>query len=225
MSNRSPMPIFLLRRSISPDIMVMIPRPPICIRSNITICPNTLQVDTVGSVTSPVTQVEVVAVKSASRYGTASPLAELIGNAKSPLPMRMVTRKLSNMICVVESVNFLFLTIRFSSKKHEGTNVLCSQLVPLLSLFFMIISYLAVYVNIFHNTTIAIYTTNWNLSLSQFEKLFLYYFLAPSAFVAFRTLQIPCRSPMHRIKCLLIGRYDLVAAIFALISPHADFKL
>ena len=86
----------------------------------------------VGSVTSPVTQVAVVAVKSASIYGTASPLAELIGNAKSPLPTRMVTRKLSNMICVVESVNFFFLTIRFSSKKHKGTNVLCRQLVPLL---------------------------------------------------------------------------------------------
>ena len=124
------MPIFLLRRSITPDIMVMMPRPPICIRSKMTICPNMLQVDTVGSVTSPVTQVEVVAIKSASRYGTASPLAELIGNAKSPLPTRIVKRKLSNMICVVESVNFFFLTIKFSSKKHKGTNILCSQLVP-----------------------------------------------------------------------------------------------
>jgi len=74
-------------------------------------------VDTVGSVTSPVTQVDVVAVKSASRYGTVWPLAELIGNTKSPLPTRMVTKKLSNMICVVESVNFFFLTISFSSKK------------------------------------------------------------------------------------------------------------
>ena len=69
-------------------------------------------------------------MKRASRYGTASPLAELIGNAKSPLPTRMVTRKLSNMICVVESVNFFFLTIKFPLKKHKGTNVLCSQLVP-----------------------------------------------------------------------------------------------
>ena len=116
MSKRSPMPIFLLRRSISPDIMVMIPRPPICMRSRMTICPNMLHVDTVGSVTSPVTQVEVVAVKSASRYGAASPLAELIGNAKRPLPTRIVKRKLSNMICVVESVNFFFLTIGFPLK-------------------------------------------------------------------------------------------------------------
>ena len=95
-----------------------------------TICPKTLHVDTVGSVTSPVTQVEVVAVKSASRYGTAFPLEELMGNAKSMLPIRIVTRKLSNIICVVESANFFFLTIRFPLKKHKGINVLCSQLVP-----------------------------------------------------------------------------------------------
>ena len=113
------MPIFLFKRSISPDIMVMIPSPPACIKSNITICPNTLQVDTVGRVTSPVTQVEVVAVKSASRYGTASPLAELIGNAKNTLPTRIVARKLSNMICVVVSTNFFFLTIRIFLLKAQ----------------------------------------------------------------------------------------------------------
>ena len=111
------MPIFLFRRSITPDITVTMPRPPICISSSITTWPNTLQADTVGSVTRPVTQVEVVAVKSASRYGTASPVAELIGKANSTLPKRMVTRKLSNMICVVESANFFFLIIKFSSEK------------------------------------------------------------------------------------------------------------
>ena len=90
----------VLDRSLPPGciLKLSLPRPPICIKSNITIFPNMLHVDTVGSVTSPVTQVEVVAVKSASRYGTASLLAELIGKAKSPLPTRMVTRKLSNMI-------------------------------------------------------------------------------------------------------------------------------
>ena len=73
--------------------------------------------DTVGSVTSPVTQVDEVAMKSASRYGTASAPAELMGNASSALPNRIVKRKLSNMICVVESENFFFLTIRLSYKK------------------------------------------------------------------------------------------------------------
>ena len=68
-------------------------------------------------------------------------------------------------------------------------------------------------------------STNWNLTLSQFENLFLYYFFAPSTLVAFRALQVSSRSSVHRIKCLLIGRYDLVATIFALVSTHADFKL
>ena len=108
-----------------------------------------LQVDTVGSVTSPVTQVEVVAMKSASRYGTASPVAELIGNANSALPTRIVTRKLSNMIWVVESEKILFLTIKFSSDKHKGTNVLCSQLVPFSVSVFVIISHFTGYVNVF----------------------------------------------------------------------------
>ena len=70
-----------------------------------------LQVDTVGNVTSPVTQVAVVAVKSASIYGTAIHFAELIGNAKSKLPIKIVTRKLSNIICVVDTVNFLVFII------------------------------------------------------------------------------------------------------------------
>ena len=76
-----------------------------------------LQVCTVGSVTRPVTQVEVVAVNSASRYGTASPLAELIGNTRITLPKSMVARKLSSMICVVDNKNFLFLAIKHSLKK------------------------------------------------------------------------------------------------------------
>jgi hypothetical protein len=98
-------------------MIVIRPSPPIWIKSNITTCPKPLHAQTVGSVTSPVTQAEVVAVNSASRYGTASPLAELIGNAKSKLPTRMVTRKLSNMICVVENENFLFRTIKKFLKK------------------------------------------------------------------------------------------------------------
>jgi hypothetical protein len=54
------------------------------------------------------------------------------------------------MICVVESLNFFFLTIRFSSKKHKGTNVLCSQLVPFILFALIIISYLSLSVNTFY---------------------------------------------------------------------------
>ena len=110
-SNRSPMPIFLLSISINPDIIVMTPRPPICIRSRITICPKKLQVVAVGRVTSPVTQVAVVAVNKASVYDTVFPSAQLIGSDSSRLPIRIVIKKLSNMICVVDNDILLFLTI------------------------------------------------------------------------------------------------------------------
>ena len=55
--------------------------------------------------------------------------------------------------------------------------------------------------------------------------LFLYNLFAPSAFIAFWTLQVPSRSSMHRLKCLCIGRHNLVTAVFALISAYADFEL
>ena len=63
-----------------------------------------LQVDTVGTVTSPVTQMEVVAVNNASIYGTATPVAEQIGNASKMLPINIAKKKLSIMICVVDSL-------------------------------------------------------------------------------------------------------------------------
>jgi hypothetical protein len=48
----------------------------------------------------------VVAVKSASRYGTLFPVAELMGNDKRILPMRTTPKKLSKIVCVVENFNF-----------------------------------------------------------------------------------------------------------------------
>ena len=60
--------------------------------------------DTVGTVTSPVTQMEVVAVNNASIYGTATPVAEAIGNASKKLPSNMAKKKLSIMTCVVDSL-------------------------------------------------------------------------------------------------------------------------
>ena len=96
-------------RSINPDIMAIKPRPPICINTKITACPKVLQVETVGSVTSPVTHVDVVAVKSASKYGTLCPVAELIGNTKRILPIKITPKKLNKMICVVENLNLFSL--------------------------------------------------------------------------------------------------------------------
>ena len=68
-----------------------------------------LHVETVGSVTSPVTHVDVVAVKSASKYGTLCPVAELIGNTKRILPIKITPKKLNKMICVVENLNLFSL--------------------------------------------------------------------------------------------------------------------
>ena len=73
-----------------------------------TICPNKLHAETVGSVTSPVTHTDVVAVKSASKYGTRLPVAELMGSDKRTLPIKITTKKLSNIVCVVEKFNFFF---------------------------------------------------------------------------------------------------------------------
>jgi hypothetical protein len=63
----------------------------------------------VGRVTRPVTQVDVVAVNSASMNDTDTPSAQLIGRAKSRLPRSIVIMKLIRIICVVESENFLFI--------------------------------------------------------------------------------------------------------------------
>ena len=45
--------------------------------------------------------------------------AELMGKAKRTLPSRIVTRKLSNIFCVVDKANCFFLIINNSSEKHK----------------------------------------------------------------------------------------------------------
>ena len=47
--------------------------------------------------TKPVTQVAVVAVNSASRYATGSPLFELMGRASKMLPITIAVKKLRRM--------------------------------------------------------------------------------------------------------------------------------
>ena len=90
-----------------------------------------LHVETVGSVTSPVTHVDVVAVKSASKYGTLCPVAELIGNAKRILPIKITPKKLNKMICVVENLN-LFSLCKVLTSFHKMNDkkqiVLCGKI-------------------------------------------------------------------------------------------------
>jgi hypothetical protein len=94
--------------------MAINPRPPICMRTRITICPNRLHVETVGRVTSPVTQVDVVAVKRASIKGVASPFAELMGKDSKTAPTKIAIKKLNNIICVVDNIFCLFFTANFN---------------------------------------------------------------------------------------------------------------
>ena len=54
--------------------------------------------------------------------------------------------------------------------------------------------------------------------------LFFNYLFAIAAFLTVGTLEAPRGSQMRRIERLLIGRLKLVAAIFALVSSHADLE-
>ena len=65
----------------------------------------------VGATTKPVTQVEVVAVNSASIKGVALPLAEQIGRQSKAVPTSIAPKKLNSIICVVEIVNLFFIII------------------------------------------------------------------------------------------------------------------
>ena len=75
------------------------------------ICPKILQEETVGVTTKPVTQVGVVAVKSASKKGVAFPSAELMGSESNTAPINIVIKKLNNIICVVDTRSRCFFVL------------------------------------------------------------------------------------------------------------------
>ena len=77
----------------------------------ITICPKRLQCDAVGTTTSPVTQVLVVAVNNASIKEVGAPLFVLIGSDSRVAPTSIAAKKLSIIMCVEER-NFLFFIIK-----------------------------------------------------------------------------------------------------------------
>ena len=74
----------------------------------ITIWPKVLQCEAVDTTTSPVTQVLVVAVKSASIKGVGMPFLALMGNVNKTAPTKIATKKLSIIIWVVEKLIFRF---------------------------------------------------------------------------------------------------------------------
>ena len=71
-----------------------------------------LQWEKVGTTTNPVTQVELVAVKSESMKLVGSPDDELIGRESRQAPTKIAAKKLNAMISVVENriPRFLFQT-------------------------------------------------------------------------------------------------------------------
>jgi len=75
------------------------------------ICPKSLQEETVGVTTKPVTQVEVVAVKSASKKEVGFPSAELMGSESYTAPINIVIKKLNNIICVANTRSRCFFIL------------------------------------------------------------------------------------------------------------------
>ena len=138
-SNLSFIPIFLCNKIISPDIIVTTPSPPIWISKRITTCPKTLHDETVGITTNPVTQVAVVAVNKASQKEAALPCAELIGNDRKNVPVKIVSRKPIIIIRVVVNENLFFIIapiyvavfsalVKSSSSRFKPTSICCLAL-------------------------------------------------------------------------------------------------
>ena len=91
-------------------ITVMYPSPPNWIRIRITILPNTVQLSMVLSTTRPVTQFADVAVNSASRKPTLSPLRLAKGRASRTAPMRIIRAKPATIDCA--GVRWIFAISR-----------------------------------------------------------------------------------------------------------------
>ena len=85
--------LILRRRSFAKSVaMVMKPRPPIWISTSTTTWPKKDQCVPVSTMTSPVTQLALVAVKREGMKPVASPLAEDTGSISRSVP-HMTTRK------------------------------------------------------------------------------------------------------------------------------------
>ena len=83
----------LFRRDMARSIpMVIKPRPPTCIIPRIMQCPRAVQCVPVSTTTSPVTQVEVVAVKRAVRRSVSQPSLVAPGSKSSRVPAIMTSR-------------------------------------------------------------------------------------------------------------------------------------
>ena len=99
---------------IIPVTKETIPSPPSWISMRMTILPKRLQWIAVFTTTSPVTQTEVVDVNRASINGVKFPSAEENGRQSIKAPIKIVPRKPSAIIWVVESSLFKVWNIQTS---------------------------------------------------------------------------------------------------------------
>ena len=79
-------------------VMVITPKPPICISSMMTICPSTVNVVGTSIVVKPVTQTALVAVNSESIHDKCTPCWTQRGISRRPEPTSMMNRKLTAII-------------------------------------------------------------------------------------------------------------------------------
>lgn len=92
----TPRSCMLMRRLTSLEksvAMVMKPRPPIWMSTSTTACPKNDQCVPVSTMTRPVTQLALVAVKREGIKPVTSPVAEETGSIKSSVPTMMTRKK------------------------------------------------------------------------------------------------------------------------------------
>jgi len=88
---------------------VIIPKPPACIRHNITSLPNGEKVAPVSLTIRPVTQVALVAVKRLSTILSRALLSVASGKLKRRLPTTMTQKKLKTISCGGFNLTFFII--------------------------------------------------------------------------------------------------------------------
>ena len=76
-------------------VIVITPKPPICISSMIIVCPSTVNVAGTSTVVNPVTQTALVTVNNESIHDRCTPCWMQRGINKRPEPTSMISRKLT----------------------------------------------------------------------------------------------------------------------------------
>ncbi len=115
-------------------VNVTIPSPPNWIKNRMTAWPNRLQCSAMDTVESPVTQIEVVAVKSASTKGVTVRSFVAIGSERSMVPRTIAARKPSIIILVVViTINLFFFFIELPRISNFSCIFVCGHIINFFS--------------------------------------------------------------------------------------------